>query len=47
MNEKTVIVSKDYNRVDGRNAYTSDIKRLTLGEPIVFVVEEFCYEGLL
>ncbi|MBM7685712.1 MAG: hypothetical protein PWP07_1386 [Epulopiscium sp.] len=35
MNEKTVIVSKDYNRVDGRNAYTSDIKRLTLGEPIL------------
>ena len=35
MNEKTVIVSNGYDRVDGRNAYQSDIKRLTLGEPIL------------
>jgi hypothetical protein len=33
MNEKIVMVSNNYDRVDGRNAYQSDIKRLTLGEP--------------
>lgn len=37
MNEKTVMVSKGYDRIDGRNAYNSDIKRLTLG---VSVLEE-------
>ncbi len=31
MNEKIVIMSNDYDRIDGRNAYQSDIKRLTLG----------------
>lgn len=31
MNEKVVMVSNDYDRIDGRNAYQSDIKRLTLG----------------
>jgi hypothetical protein len=35
MNEKVVIVSNGYDRVDGRNAYKSDIKRLTLGAPIL------------
>ena len=35
MNEKTVIVSNDYDRVDGRNAYQSNIKRLTLGTPML------------
>lgn len=35
MNEKTVIVSNDYDRVDGRNAYQSNIKRLTLGAPML------------
>ena len=35
MNEKVVIVSNDYDRIDGRNAYQSDIKRLTLGEPML------------
>ena len=35
MNEKTVMVSKGYDRIDGRNAYNSDIKRLTLGVPIL------------
>lgn len=35
MNDKVVIVSNDYNRVDGRNAYQSDLKRLTLGAPIL------------
>ena len=35
MNEKIVIESNGYDRVDGRNAYKSDIKRLTLGEPIL------------
>jgi len=31
--EKIVIVANGYDRVDGRNAYHSDIKRLTLGIP--------------
>lgn len=35
MNEKTVMVSNDYDRIDGRSAYHSDIKRLTLGMPIL------------
>lgn len=34
MNEKIIMVSKGYDRIDGRNAYYSDIKRLTLGTPI-------------
>jgi hypothetical protein len=33
MNEKVVIVSNGYDRIDGRNAYNSEIKRLTLGAP--------------
>ena len=33
MNEKVVMVSNDYDRIDGRNTYQSDIKRLTLGAP--------------
>lgn len=35
MNEKVVMVSNDYDRIDGRNAYQSDIKRLTLGAPMM------------
>ena len=35
MNEKAVIVSNDYDRIDGRNVYKSDIKRLTLGAPML------------
>lgn len=35
MNEKIVMVSNGYDRIDGRNAYYSDIKRLTLGAPIL------------
>ena len=35
VNEKFVIVSNDYDRIDGRNAYQSDIKRLTLGAPML------------
>lgn len=35
MNEKTVMVSNGYDRIDGRNAYHSDIKKLTLGAPIL------------
>ena len=31
MNEKVVMVSNGYERIDGRNAYKSGIKRLTLG----------------
>lgn len=33
MNEKIVMVAADYDRIDGRNAYDSTIKRLTLGTP--------------
>ncbi|MDF2892392.1 MAG: hypothetical protein K0R80_2759 [Clostridia bacterium] len=33
MNEKVVMMLNGYDRVDGRNAYKSDIKRLTLGTP--------------
>lgn len=35
MKEKTVMVSNGYDRIDGRNAYQSDIKRLTLGAPML------------
>lgn len=35
MNEKIVIAANQYDRVDGRNAYQSDIKRLTLGAPML------------
>src|SRR5690554_7013260 len=35
MNEKVVMVSNGYDRIDGRNAYQSDIKRLTLGAPML------------
>lgn len=35
MNEKIVIVSNSYDHVDGRNAYQSAIKRLTLGKPML------------
>ena len=35
MNEKVVMVSKGYERIDGRNAYQSGIKRLTLGAPML------------
>ena len=48
MNEKVVIVSNDYDRIDGRNAYQSDIKRLTLGAPMLEenkeIVAELCRE---
>jgi len=33
MNEKIVVSANGYDRLDGRNAYHSDIKRLTLGTP--------------
>ena len=35
MNEKIVVAANGYDRVDGRNAYHSDIKRMTLECPIV------------
>ena len=35
MNEKIVMVSNGYDLIDGRNAYQSDIKSLTLGEPML------------
>ena len=35
MNEKIVIVSDDYDRIDGRNAYQSDVKQFTLGAPMM------------
>lgn len=34
MNEKTVMIADGYDCIDGRNAYQSDIKRITLGAPI-------------
>lgn len=33
MNEKIVVAANGYDRLDGRNAYHSDIKRMTLGAP--------------
>ena len=35
MNEQTVMVSKRYDHIDGRNAYHSGIKSLTLGVPML------------
>lgn len=34
MDNNIVIEAADYNHVDGRNAYQSDIKRFTLGLPV-------------
>lgn len=33
MNKDTVIIADQYDRIDGKNAYRSEIKRLTLGAP--------------
>ena len=33
MNEKIVVAADSYDRVDGRSAHCSDVKRLTLGAP--------------
>ena len=33
MNEKIVVAADGYDRVDGRSAHCSDVKRLTLGAP--------------
>lgn len=33
MNEKIVVAANGYDRLDGRNAYHSDLKRMTLGAP--------------
>ena len=35
MNEKIVVSAEGYDRVDGRNAYRSHIKRITLGAPVL------------
>lgn len=35
MNEKIVMTVDGYDHIDGRNAYQSEIKRLTLGEPVL------------
>lgn len=35
MNEKIVMMADKYDRIDGRNAYQSEIKRLTLGAPVL------------
>lgn len=35
VNQDIVITSEGYDRIDGRNAYHSDIKRLTLGMPVM------------
>lgn len=32
--DNIVVVSEEYDRIDGRNAYHSDIKRLTVGMPV-------------
>ena len=34
MNEKIVLTAQGYDRVDGRNAYQSTVKKLTLGTPV-------------
>ena len=34
MNEKIVLTVQGYDRVDGRNAYQSTVKKLTLGAPV-------------
>lgn len=33
MNEKIVMAANEYDRIDGKNAYRSSVKRLTLGAP--------------
>ena len=35
MNERIIVTANGYDCVDGRNAYHSDIKRLTLGAPVL------------
>jgi len=35
MNEKIVMTVDGYDRIDGRNSYKSEIKRLTLGAPVL------------
>ncbi len=35
MNENIVITAEGYDKIDGRNAYKSDIKKLTLGKPML------------
>lgn len=37
MKENAVIVSNGYDLIDGKNAYNSDIKKFTLGKPIIEV----------
>lgn len=34
MKERIVVISDNYDRIDGRNAYQSDVKQLTLGSPV-------------
>lgn len=34
MNERIVLTAQGYDRVDGRNAYQSTVKKLTLGAPV-------------
>lgn len=33
MNEKNILQVEQYDKIDGRNAYNSKIKKMTLGEP--------------
>jgi hypothetical protein len=35
MNKEIVMTVDNYDRIDGRNAYQSEIKRLTLGAPVL------------
>lgn len=37
MNKDIVMIADQYDRIDGKNAYKSDIKRLTLGTPTLEV----------
>ncbi|WFR58858.1 DUF6530 family protein [Anaerocolumna sp. AGMB13025] len=34
MKKRIVVISDNYDRIDGRNAYQSDVKQLTLGSPV-------------
>lgn len=34
INEKTILQAEGYDKIDGRNAYQSKVKKLTLGQPV-------------
>ena len=45
MNEKIVLTAQGYDRVDGRNAYQSTVKKLTLGAPVNEENKKECFYG--